>query len=127
MKMPAGPFGLLVCKAPPWARKNFYLRTPPPWYRNRAGLSAPQLSACLALARAANAAYGKRGKVMYKGVNMPIVAVEVAKAVPKGAKVHGGLTRAERAERRHSMASASIAGLEGLLSQKRGVAAAAPT
>jgi len=123
--MPAGPYGLLVCKAPPWSRKPLYLRSPPPWYRNRAGLSAPQLSACLALARAATGAFGKRGKVMYKGVNMPIVAVEVAKAVPKGAKVHGGLTREERARRRHDMASTSIAGLESLLATKKG--APAPT
>lgn len=117
--MPVGPFGLLVAKGPPWSRKPWILKTPPPWYRNRNALSGPQLKACIALGRAATAAYGTMGKAPYKGVSMPAVAVEVAKTVPKGAKVHGGLSRRERAERAHAAAGASIASLEAILAGKR--------
>jgi hypothetical protein len=121
--MPVGAYGLLVAKAVPWSRKQpVILKSPPPWYKNRNALSAPQLKACLALARAATGAYGTRGKIPYKGVSMPAVAVKVAGAVPKGASVHGGLSRSDRASRAHSAAGASIAGLESLLTQKGAVA-----
>jgi len=114
-------FGIHVCFAPPWAykkRAGVYLRRPAPWVGNVAALSVPQLKACIALAEAAYAAYGKRGKAPYKGVSMPIVAVEVAKAVPKGRKVHGGLTREERSRIAHEAASARIAALRALLEAK---------
>lgn len=111
-------FGLIVSRTPPWARRKYVLKRPAPWTGKRENLSGPQLKACLALARAATASYGKRGKVPYKGVNMPVVAVEVAKAVPKGASVHGGLSRADRARRAHEAASASIASLESILAAK---------
>lgn len=116
--MPMGPDGLLICNSPPWSRRKKHMRSPPPWYKNRNALSAPQLKACLELARAATAAFGKRGKAKYKGVNMPIVAVEVAKTVKKGSKIHGGLSRAERATRAHGVAPASIASLEAILATK---------
>ena len=85
---------------------------------NVANLSVPQLKACLALAEAAHRAYGKFGKVRYKGVEMPAVAVEVAKAVPKGAGVHGGKTYAERRRERHEAAAASIEALRALITAK---------
>lgn len=115
--MPTGTHGLLVCKAPPWAKKDFYLRSPPPWYKNRKNLSDPQKKAAVALGEAAYAAYGKRGKRMYKGVNMPVVAVEVAKAVPKGKKVHGGKTKKERAREAHEAAKASLDSLRALIGE----------
>jgi len=119
--MPVGPFGLLVAKAVPWSRKQpFIVKSPPPWFRNRGALSAAQLKACIALAEAASASYGTKGKVPYKGVSMPAIAVAVAGKVAKGAKVHGGLTRAERAERSHAAAGASIAGLRSILAAKGG-------
>lgn len=116
--MPVGPFGLLVAKGPAWSRKPWILKTPPPWYRNRGALSAPQIKACLALAEAATAAFGTRGKISYKGVSMPAVAVKVATTVAKGATVHGGLSKDERARRQHEAASTSIAGLRSLLAAK---------
>jgi len=118
--MAVGPFGLIVASAPPWSRKRWILKTPPPWFRNRNALSGPQLKACLALATAANAAYGTKGKTPYKGVSMPAVAVKVATTVPKGAKAHGGLSRDERATRAHETAAASIAGLRSILAAKGG-------
>lgn len=113
-----GPFGLIVAKGPAWSRKPWILKTPPPWYRNRNALSGPQLKACLALATAATAAYGTRGKTPYKGVSMPAICVKVATAVPKGAGVHGGLSASQRAERAHTAAGASIASLRSILAQK---------
>lgn len=116
--MPVGPFGLLVAKGVPWSRKAWILKAPPAWYRNRNALSAPQLKACIALGDAATAAYGTRGKTPYKGVSMPAVAVKVATTVPKGSKVHGGLSKSERAERAHAAAGTSLAGLKSLLATK---------
>lgn len=116
--MAVGPFGLIVAKGPPWSRKPWILKTPPPWFRNRNALSAPQIKACLALSEAATAAFGTRGKIMYKGVSMPAVAVKVAGVVPKGPGVHGGLSREERGRRQHEAASASIASLRALLTAK---------
>lgn len=116
--MAVGPFGLIVAKGPAWSRKPWILKTPPPWYRNRNALSGPQIKACLALARAATAAYGTRGKTPYKGVSMPAVAVKVAMAVPKGPGVHGGLSPSARATRAHNAAAASIASLESILAAK---------
>lgn len=116
--MPVGPFGLIVAKGPAWSRKPWILKTPPPWYRNRNALSGPQIKACLALAEAATAAYGTKGKTPYKGVSMPSVAVKVATAVPKGPGVHGGLSPDQRAARAHEAAAASIASLRSLLAAK---------
>jgi hypothetical protein len=116
--MPVGPFGLVVAKAPPWSRKQYILKNPPPWYRNRAALSGPQIKACLALGTAAISARGSTGKAPYKGVSMPIVAVKVAGAVPKGAGVHGGRTAADRRALASSSADASMASLRSLLALK---------
>jgi len=116
--MPVGPFGLIVAKGPAWSRKPWILKSPPPWFRNRNALSGPQLKACIALGDAATAAYGTMGKTPYKGVSMPSVAVKVATTVPKGAKVHGGLSKRERAERAHAASGASLAGLKSLLAAK---------
>jgi hypothetical protein len=108
-------FGLIVAKAPPWSRKRMYLRTPAPWVGNRNALSNPQKKACAALADAAYAAFGTMGKIFYKGVSMPAVAVKVAAAVPKGEKAHGGKSKDERRNERHAAASASIASLKALI------------
>ena len=109
---------MLVCKPPPWTAKPYYLRKPPAWYGNRNALSGPQLKACIALAEAATAAYGTKGKTPYKGFNMPAVAVKVAMTVPKGPGAHGGLKPEERARRAHEAASASIASLKSVLARK---------
>ena len=119
-KTARGMFGLIVAKAPPWSRKDYILKSPPAWAGNRAALSGPQLKACIALARAATGAYGTRGKTPYKGVSMPSIAVKVATTVPKGAGAHGGLSPAQRGERAHAAAGASIASLENLLSTRGG-------
>jgi hypothetical protein len=116
--MPVGPFGLVVAKAPAWSRKQYILKTPPPWYRNRAALSGPQIKACIALGDAAIAARGTTGKIPYKGVSMPAVAVKVATAVPKGPGVHGGMTPADRKRTRQAAADASMASLRTLLTAK---------
>jgi hypothetical protein len=118
--MAVGPFGLIVAKGPAWSRKEWILKTPPPWYRNRGALSGPQLKACIALATAATGAFGTRGKQQYKGVSMPAVAVKVATTVPKGPKAHGGLSRQERADRNHASAATSIDGLRSILAQRGG-------
>ena len=116
--MPVGPFGLVVAKAPAWSRKQYILKTPPPWYRNRAALSGPQIKACLALGTAAISARGTTGKTPYKGVSMPSVAVKVATSVPKGAGVHGGRTAADLRTIRQAAADASMASLRSLLAAK---------
>jgi len=108
-------FGLIVAHAPPWSRHKLILKTPPPWAGNRDALSVPQLKACAALADAAYGAFGTKGKMQYKGVNMPAVAVKVAIAVPKGEKAHGGKSEDERRNERHAAASASIASLKTLI------------
>ena len=110
--------GMQIYFSVPWARKPITFRRGPPWMGNVANLSLPQLKACLALAEAAHRAYGKFGKVRYKGVEMPAVAVEVAKAVPKGAGVHGGKTYEERRRERHEAAAASIEALRALITAK---------
>lgn len=116
-------FGRVITAAPvPWTLKRLplgvILKGGPPWMANPAGLSLPQLKACLALARAATGLYGTKGKLPYKGVSMPAIAVRVAAAVSKGAKVHGGLTVAERARAAHEVAGTRISALESLLTQK---------
>jgi len=115
------PAGLQIYFSVPWARKPITFRRGPPWMDKVENLSLPQLSAAYALARAAyEFAFRKRGKIRYKGLNLPIGAVMVAQSVPKGAKVHGGKTREERAEERHAAAAATIAYLESLIRTKGG-------
>ncbi len=108
--------GLQVYMSVPWAKKPLTFRNPPPWAPGKVeNLSGPQLMAAYALAKAAyEQAYGKRGKVR----GLPIGAFIVQQAVPKGAKVHGGRTAAERAELRHAAAAATIAYLESLIRAK---------
>jgi len=113
--------GMQVYISVPWAKKPITFRNPPPWAGKVENLSLPQLMAAYALARAAHDfAYGQKGKVPVKGVSMPIGAFIVQQAVPKGAKVHGGLTREERAEMRHVSAAATLAYLESLIRAKGG-------
>lgn len=114
--MAVGPFGLVVSKGVPWSRKEWVLKEPPPWYRNRNALSGPQLRACLALAEVATAAYGTKGKTPYKGVSMPSICVKVAAGC--SGKTYGGLTREERARRAHEAAGPSIASLRALAATK---------
>jgi len=108
-------FGLIVAKAPPWSRKKIILKSPPPWVGNRNALSPAQVKACVALGEAAYAAYGTTGKIPYKGVSMPAVAVKVATAVPKGEGVHGGRTKEERRRLAHEGARASLDALKALV------------
>jgi hypothetical protein len=108
-------FGLIVAKGPPWSRKEWILKTPPPWAGNSRNLSGPQAKACIALGDAAFAAYGTTGKTHYKGVNMPSVAVKVATVVPKGEGIHGGKTQATRRKEAHDAARASIDSLRALV------------
>jgi len=106
--------------AVPWSRRPIIFKQGAPWTGNAAALSVPQLKACLALAEEATSAYGTMGKLSYKGVSMPAVAVKVAEGVAKGPKVHGGMTRRERAEQSHRLAGARIAALRSLIAAKGG-------
>lgn len=117
--------GRVITAAPvPWTLKKLplglTLKTGPPWMTNPAALSGPQLKACIALATVATSAYGTRGKLPYKGVAMPAIAVKVAASpeVKKGEKVYGGMSRKERAELAHGMASTRIATLRMMLEAK---------
>jgi hypothetical protein len=111
--------GMQIYFSVPWSRKPITFRRGPPWMGNVANLSGPQLKAALALAEAAySKGYRQYGKIRYKGLNLPAPAVIVAQSVPKGAKVHGGMTRVERAERRHAAAGASIEALRALITAK---------
>jgi hypothetical protein len=102
-----------------WTRKPLIFRNPPPWVLGVENLSGPQLLAAYSLAKAAyDYAYGQTGKIKYKGLNLPIGAAIVAQAVKKGAGVHGGKTRKERAELRHKMAEVTIAYLKSLIEAK---------
>lgn len=117
--------GVIIASVPPWtlgakAARGYIFKKGPPWMANRGALSSPQLKACLALATAATGLYGTRGKLPYKGVSMPAVAVKVAGAVPKGVGVHGGMSRADRARARHEAAGASISALQSLIAAKGG-------
>lgn len=117
--------GVIIASVPPWtlgrkAARGFIFKKAPPWMGNRAALSVPQLKANLALANVATEAYGTRGKEMYKGVAMPKVAVAVAKGVPKGPGVHGGVSPEERSRAAHEAAGASIASLRSLIAAKGG-------
>jgi len=110
--------GVHVSFFPEWSRKLFGFKRGAPWTGDSSKLSVPQLKACLALATAANGAYGTMGKIRYKGKNMPAVAVEVAKAVSTGPGVHGGLKPSERRRLRHEAAGASIAALRALIAAR---------
>lgn len=106
--MARGMMGLIVAKSPPWSGKPYVLKTPPPWAGNRNALSNAQKKACIALGDAAFTAYGTKGKIPYKGFNMPAVAVKVATAVPKGEGVHGGKSRETRRTEAHEASRASL-------------------
>lgn len=110
--------GVHISFFPPWSRKLFGFKRGAPWTGDASKLSVPQLKACLSLATAATNAYGTTGKIRYKGKNMPAIAVEVAKAVSKGAGVHGGLKPSERRRLQHEAASSSIAALKALIEAK---------
>jgi hypothetical protein len=114
--------GVHISWAVPWSRRPVIFKRGAPWTGAASKLSVPQLKAALALAKAATAAYGTRGKIRYKGVSMPAVAVKVATTVSKGARVHGGKTIADRASEAHATAAASIAALEALLATKTAAA-----
>lgn len=109
--------GLQVYISVPWSKKGVTFRNAPDWAPHKPeALRDAQLKAVYALAKAAHEfAYKKRGKMKYKGMMLPIGAVTVAMSVPKGAGVHGGKTREERAELRHAAAAATLAYLESLL------------
>lgn len=110
--------GVHISFFPPWSRRLIGFKRGAPWTGDASKLSLPQLKACLSLAEAAYAAYGTMGKVRYKGVSMPAVAVEVAKTVKSGVGIHGGLTPAERRREAHELASSSIAALRALIAAK---------
>jgi hypothetical protein len=112
--------GLQVYLSVPWAKKPVTFRNPPAWAPAKVEeLSGPQLMAAYSLARAAyEFAWGQKGKIRYKGRNIPIGAFIVAQAVSKGAGVHGGKTREERAALRHKAAETTLAYLESLIRTK---------
>jgi len=117
-----GPLaGLQVYISVPWAKKRITFRNPPDWAEKVENLSLPQLMAAYSLAKAAyEFAWDKKGKIKYKGRNIPIGAFIVAQAVSKGAGVHGGKTLEERRAERHAAAEATIAYLESLIRTKGG-------
>jgi len=117
--------GMQIYFSVPWSRKPLTLRSGPPWQlRGLDGLSLPQLKAVEALVDTmVNTVYGNvKGKVSYKGVDMPASAVTLATTLAKnkltGPKVHGGMTPAERAAKRHEAALATLAYIRSLIAEK---------
>lgn len=100
--------------APPWSSRPIIFKQGAPWTGNVKALSAPQLKACVALAEAAYAAYGTRGKIN----GMPAVAVKVQAAVPTGQGVHGGMSVGERARIKHDATAKRISALKSLIAMK---------
>lgn len=110
--------GVIVSKTVPWTAKGWVFKKAAPWMGNRRALSVFQLKQNIKLAEAATTLYGTKGKLPYKGFNMPAVAVKIAPSI-KGSV--GGKTRADRARERHEIATpASISQLKSLLAEKGG-------
>ena len=117
--------GVIIAQVPPWtlgakAARGYIYKRGPPWLANVAALSVAQLKAAKALATVATGLFGTRGKLPYKGVSMPAIAVKVAAGVPKGVGVHGGMSPTDRARAKHEVASARIASLTALIAAKGG-------
>jgi hypothetical protein len=117
--------GVHVSFVVPWAlgkkaQRGYIFKTGAPWTKNVSALSLFQLRQCLKLAEAATAQYGTRGKLPYKGVSMPAVAVKIA---PKITGSVGGMSRADRAKARHEATSARIDALRALIAAKSVIAA----
>jgi hypothetical protein len=117
--------GLQVYFSVPWSRKPLTLRSGPPWQlTGLKGLSLPQLKAVEALIDImVNTVYGKvKGKLPYRGISMPASAVTLASTLAAkkltGPKVHGGMTPAERAAKRHEAALATLAYVKSLIAEK---------
>jgi len=104
---------------PPWSKRPMGFKRGAPWTDNVKALSAPQLKACVALAEAAYAAYGTRGKIN----GIPAVAIKVQAAVPAGPGVHGGVSPAERARISHDATAKRISALRALIAMKERVVA----
>lgn len=116
--------GVILSFTVPWALgakglRGYVFKRAAPWTGNAAALSVFQLKQCLKLAEAATALYGQRGKLPYKGVNMPAVAVRVVTSL-RGST--GGMTRAQRAAAHHGVAATRIAVLRALIEAKGGAA-----
>ena len=109
--------GVIVSKTVPWTAKGWIFKKAAPWMGNRGLLSAFQLKQNIKLAEAATAQFGTRGKLSYKGFNMPAVAVKI---VPLISGSVGGMSRADRAKARHERTPASITSLKTLLTAKGG-------
>lgn len=121
--------GVHVSFVVPWAlgkkaQRGYIFKRGAPWTANVAALSVYQLKQALKLAEAATGEYGKRGKLPYKGVAMPAVAVQVAAKI-RGSV--GGMKPAERARLRHEAAGTRIAVLRALLEAKGVVPTPLPT
>lgn len=109
--------GVIVSKTVAWTPKGWIFKKAAPWMGKRGLLSQFQLKQTIKLAEAATALYGTRGKLQYKGFNMPAVAVKVAPTI-RGSV--GGMTRADRARARHEATPASISSLKAILTAKGG-------
>ena len=109
--------GVTVSKTVPWTAKGWIFKRAAPWMGNRRALSVYQLKQCIRLAEAATEQYGTKGKLPYKGFNMPAVAVKIASKISGSV---GGMTRADRSRARHEATSASISSLKALLAEKGG-------
>lgn len=112
--------GVIISFTVPWAlgkkaQRGYIFKRAAPWMANVSALSVYQLNQCLKLANAATGLYGTRGKLPYKGVSMPAVAVKVAPAI-RGSV--GGMTRADRARLHHETAATRIAVLRALIEAK---------
>jgi hypothetical protein len=110
--------GVIVSKTVPWTAKGWVFKRAPAWMGNREALSVYQLKQNIRLAEAAHAAYGTKGKMNYKGFNMPAIAVKIA---PQISGSVGGKTPAERARIRHEeVTPRSIEALRAILARKGG-------
>lgn len=105
----------------PWSRRTIVMKRGAPWTGDAGQLSVFQLRACLSLAEGAYSLFDNkeaRGKIRYKGVNMPAIAVLVGERVKKGIGIYGGPTPEDKRRRDHKTAESTIAALRALIEAK---------
>lgn len=101
---------VIVANTPAWTRKKHGLVIKeynlPPALELGTPLGAQQMK----LMNAAHSSRGVTGKMRYKGVSMPAIAVKIAGEI--GGSV-GGKTKAQRAQEAYDATSKRIANLQG--------------
>ncbi|RLE47084.1 MAG: hypothetical protein DRJ31_09370 [Candidatus Methanomethylicota archaeon] len=116
--------GMILAKAPPWTRKRtlagFIVKNGPPWLGRPEELSPAQLAVVVDFAEKAHRLYGTTGKMNYKGVDMPAIAVKLAGEMKKGVGAYGGVSPEDRRRERYTRTErVSLPHLRSLLEKKR--------